>query len=133
VPGSEGGRQIGTGTVEVALFAAFSFILGTSVLILWGPLRGRMRGWLRIMAVVVGTAACALAVTVISVGVGWAVAVTFDHDEPSPVRTEQITPENQERTKIAEGVGALRRPPSGVRPPPLRLRPSNSKSSQAMR
>jgi hypothetical protein len=70
----------------VALFAAFSFILSASVSILRGPLRGRMCGWLRIMAVVVGTAACALAAKVISVGVGWAVAVTFDPETPTSPR-----------------------------------------------
>jgi len=74
----------------VALFAAFLFILGASVSILRGPLRGRLRRWLRIMAVVVGTAACALAATVISVGVGWAVAVRFDPETPTSLR--QCTP-----------------------------------------
>jgi hypothetical protein len=82
----EGGRQIGTGAVEVALFAAFSFYPGCIRLDPAGPLRGRMRGWLRIMAVVVGTAACALAAKVISVGVGWAEAVTFDPETPTSPR-----------------------------------------------
>jgi hypothetical protein len=96
-------EEIGTATMEVALLAAFTFILGASALILWDYLRGRMRGWVRFMAVVAGAAACALAATVISVGVGWAAAVTFGPDEPSPGRTEQTTPQNQERTTLAEG------------------------------
>jgi hypothetical protein len=149
-------EAIGTASMEGALLAAFTFILGAFALILWDQLRGRMRGWLRVMAVVVGAPACALAATVISAGIGGAVAVTLDPDELPPAHTEQTTPENQEeRGPRPPKVGAPRRPPSGVRPPPPRLqlhprlrhhpglrlhprlrphlRPSNSKSNQAMR
>src|SRR5215212_7796893 len=98
-------EEIGTAApMEVALLAAFTLILGAFTLILWDLLRGRRRGWLRVMAVVVGAPACALAATVISAGVGWAVAVTLEPDEPSsPAHTEQTTPENRERTSSAEG------------------------------
>ena len=98
-------EQIGTAPmeVEVALLGAFTFILGAFTLILWDFLRGRRRGWLRVMAVVVGAPACALAATVISAGVGWAVAVTLIPDQPPPAHTEQTTPENQQRTSPAEG------------------------------
>src|SRR5215203_7468449 len=92
-------EQIGTAAaMEVALLGAFT-------LILWDLLRGRRRGWLRVMAVVVGAPACALAATVIAAGVGWAVAVRFDPYEQPPARTEQTTPENQERSSPAEGRG----------------------------
>jgi hypothetical protein len=92
-------------SMEVALLAAFILLLGAFILLLWTLLRGRMRGWSRIMAVVVGAPACALAATVISAGVGWAVAVTLEPDEQPPARTEQTTPETQERTSPAEGRG----------------------------
>jgi hypothetical protein len=95
-------EQIGTAPMEVALLSAFTFILGAFTLILWDLLRGRRRGWLRVVAVVVGAPACALAATVISAGVGWAVAVTLEPDEPPPSHTEQTTPENRERTSPAE-------------------------------
>src|SRR5829696_6496250 len=96
-------EQIGTAApMEVALLGAFTLILGAFTLILWDLLRGRRRGWLRVMAVVVGAPACALAATVISAGVGWAVAVTLEPDEPPPAHTEQTTPENQQRTSSAE-------------------------------
>jgi hypothetical protein len=98
-------EQISTAPVEVALLAAFTFILGAFALILWDLLRGRRRGWLRVMAVIVGAPACALAATVISAGVGWAVAATLEPDEQPPARTEQTTPENRERTSPAEGRG----------------------------
>jgi len=61
-------EEIGTVPMEVALLAAFTLLLGAFTLLLWDLLRGRMRGWLRIMAVVVGAPACALAATVISAG-----------------------------------------------------------------
>jgi hypothetical protein len=96
-------EHIGIAPLEVALLGAFTFILGAFALILWDLLRGRSRGWLRVMAVVVGTPACALAATVISAGVGWAVAVTLEPDEPPPAHTEQTTPANRERTSSAEG------------------------------
>ena len=80
-------EEIGTVPMEVALLAAFTLILGAFTLILWDLLRGRRRGWLRVMAVVVGAPACALAATVISAGVGWAVAVRFDPYEQPPART----------------------------------------------
>jgi hypothetical protein len=96
-------EQIGTAPLEVALLAAFTLILGAFALILWDHLRGRRRGWGRVMAVVVGSLACALAATVISAGVGWAVAATLEPDEPPPAHTEQTTPENQQRTSPAEG------------------------------
>src|SRR5918994_1052821 len=97
-------EQIGTAPMEVALLGAFTLILGAFTLILWDFLRGRMRGWLRLMAVVGGAPACALAATVISAGVGGAVAVTLEPDEPPPpAHTEQTTPENRERTSPAEG------------------------------
>ena len=98
-------EEIGTAPMEVALLAAFTFILGAFALIVWDLLRGRRHGWLRVMAVVVGATACALAATVISVGVGWAVAVTLEADEPPPAHTEQTTPEKQQRTSPAEGRG----------------------------
>jgi hypothetical protein len=99
-------EQIGTAApMEVALLAAFTLILGAFTLILWDLLRGRRRGWLRVMAVVVGAPACALAATVISAGVGWAVAVSLEPDEQPPARTEQTTPENRDRTPSAEGRG----------------------------
>ena len=92
--------------MEVALLGAFTLILGAFTLILWDLLRGRGRGWLRVVAVVVGAPACALAATVISAGVGWAVAATLEPDEQAPpARTEQTTPENQQRTSPAEGRG----------------------------
>jgi hypothetical protein len=95
-------EKIGTAPVEVALLGAFTFIGGAFALILWDLLRGRRRGWLRVMAVVVGAPACALAATVISAGLGWAVAATLEPDEPPPAHTEQTTPENRERTSSAE-------------------------------
>jgi hypothetical protein len=98
-------EEIGTAPMEVALLAAFTFILGAFTMILWDLLRGRRRVWLRVMAVVVGAPACALVATVISAGVGWAVAARLDPDEQPPARTEQTTPENQERTSPAEGRG----------------------------
>ena len=98
-------EQIGNAPMEVALLAAFTFILGAFAFILWDLLRGRRRGWLRVMAVVVGAPACALVATVISAGVGWAVAARLEPDEPPPARTEQTTPENRERTSSAEGRG----------------------------
>jgi hypothetical protein len=55
-------------SMEVALLAAFILLLGAFILLLWTLLRGRMRGWSRVMAVVVGAPACALAATVISAG-----------------------------------------------------------------
>jgi hypothetical protein len=96
-------EKIGTAApMEVALLGAFTFILGVFTLILWDLLRGCGRGWLRVVAVVVGATACALTATVISAGVGWAVAVTLEADEPPPAHTEQTTPENRERTSPAE-------------------------------
>jgi hypothetical protein len=96
-------EQIGIAPLEVALLGAFTFIVGAFALILWDLLRGRRRGWLRVMAVVVAAPACALAATVISAGVGWAVAVTLEPDEPPPpAHAEQTTPENQQRTSSAE-------------------------------
>src|SRR5688572_20461784 len=90
-------EQIGTAApIEVALLGAFT-------LILWDLLRGRRRGWLRVMAVAVGALACALAATVISAGVGWTVAVSLEPDEPPPARIKQTTPENRERIPSAEG------------------------------
>jgi predicted lipid-binding transport protein (Tim44 family) len=98
-------EHIGIAPMEVALLGAFTLILGAFALILGDLLRGRMRGWLRVMAVVVGAPACALAATVISAGVGWAVAVTLEPDEQPPAHTEQTTPEKRERTSSAEGRG----------------------------
>ena len=99
-------EQIGTAApMEVALLGAFTLILGAFTLILWDLLRGRMRGWLRVMAVVVGALVCAPAATVISAGVGWTVAVSLEPDEQPPAHTEQTTPENRERTPSAEGRG----------------------------
>ena len=79
-------EQIGTAPMEVALLGTFTLILGAFTLILWDLLRGRMGGWLRVMAVVVGAPACALVATVISAGVGWAVAARLEPDEQPPVR-----------------------------------------------
>jgi 4-amino-4-deoxy-L-arabinose transferase-like glycosyltransferase len=98
-------EQIGTVPMKVALLGAFTLILGAFALLLWDLLRGRRHGWLRVMAVVVGAPACALAATVISTGVGWAVAATLEPDQQPPARTEQTTPENQQRTSSAEGRG----------------------------
>jgi hypothetical protein len=96
-------EQIGTAPMEVVLLGAFTFIHGAFTLILWDLLRGRRRGWLHVMAVVVGAPACALAATVISAGVGWAVAARLEPHEPPPAHTEQTTPENQQRTSPSEG------------------------------
>ena len=98
-------EQIGISPMEVALLGAFTFIVGAFTLILWDLLRGRRRGWGRVMAVVVGAPACALAATVISAGIGWAVAATLEPDEQPPAHTEQTTPENQQRISSAEGRG----------------------------
>jgi hypothetical protein len=100
-------EQIGTAApMEVALLGAFTLILGAFTLILWDLLGGRRRGWLRVMAVLVGAPACALAATVISAGIGWTVAVTLEPDEQlPPARTEQRKPQNQQRTSSAEGRG----------------------------
>ena len=98
--------EIGTAAVEVALLAAFALILGAFAVILWDHLRGRMGGWPRVMAVVVGAPACALAATVISAGVGWAVASTLGPDEPPPAHIEPAQ-EDLERTS-AEGRGERR-------------------------
>jgi hypothetical protein len=98
-------EEIGTAPMEVALLGAFTLILGAVALILWDLLRGRRHGWVRVMAVVVGAPACALAATVISAGVGWTVAATLEPHEQPPARTERTTPENRERTSSAEGRG----------------------------
>ncbi len=95
--------EIGTAAVEVALLAAFALILGAFAVLLWDHLRGRMGGWPRVVAVVVGAPACALAATVISAGVGWAVASTLGPDEPPPAHIERAQ-EDLERTS-AEGRG----------------------------
>jgi hypothetical protein len=95
--------EIGTAAVEVALLAAFALILGAFAVLLWDHLRGRMGGWPRVVAVVVGAPACALAATVISAGVGWAVASTLGPDEPPPAHIERAQ-EDLERTS-AEGMG----------------------------
>ena len=63
-------QQIATAPMEVALLGAFTFILGAFALILWDLLRGWGRGWLRVMAVVVGGPAGALAATVVFAGGG---------------------------------------------------------------
>ena len=95
-------EQIGTAPMEVALLGAFTLILRAFTLVLWDLLRRRRRGWLRVVAVVVGAPACALAATVISAGVGWTVAVSLEPDKQPPAHTEQMTPENRERTSPAE-------------------------------
>jgi hypothetical protein len=43
-----------TAGIEVALVAAFVLVLGAFAVLLWDLLRERMRGWLRVMVVVVG-------------------------------------------------------------------------------
>ena len=96
-------EEIGTAAMGVALLAAFAFILGAFALLVWGRLRGRRRGWLRVMAVVVLAPACALAATVISAVIGWAVAATLAPEEQQPTQTEQRAQEAQERTSAAEG------------------------------
>jgi hypothetical protein len=96
---------IGTTAMGVALLAVFAFILGAFALLVWDLLGGRMRGWLRVMAVVVMAPACALAATLISAGVGWAVAATLAPEEQQPTQTEQRAQEAQERTSAAEGRG----------------------------
>src|SRR5215213_4429929 len=98
-------EQIGAAPMEVTLLGGFTFILGAFALIVWDLLRGRGRPWLRVVAVVVGAPACALAATVISAGIGWAVAATLEADEPPPppAHTEQTTAENQQRTSSAGG------------------------------
>jgi hypothetical protein len=83
--------------------AAFAFILGAFALLVWDLLGRRMRGWLRVMAVVVVAPACALAATLISAGVGWAVAATLAPEEQQPTQTEQRAQQAQERTSAAEG------------------------------
>jgi hypothetical protein len=79
-------EQIATAPMEVALLGAFTLILLDLV-------RGRRRGSVRVMAVVVGAPACALAATMISAGLGWAVAATLEPGQQPPTRTEQTTPE----------------------------------------
>jgi hypothetical protein len=96
-------EEIGTAAMGVALLATFAFILGAFALLVWDLLGGRMRGWLRVMAVVVGAPACALAATVISAVIGWAVAATLAPEEPPPTHTEQRAQEDQERTSADEG------------------------------
>jgi type IV secretory pathway VirB10-like protein len=77
-----------TAVMEVALLAAFVLVLGGFAVLLWDLLRERMRGWLRVMVVVVGAPAGALAVTVISVAAGFALASALGPDEPPAQRTE---------------------------------------------
>jgi hypothetical protein len=96
-------EEIGTAAMEVALLAAFALILGAFAVLLWDLLRGRMGGWPRVVAVVVGAPACALAATVISAGVGWALASTLGPDEPPPAHIAPAQ-EDLERTS-AEGRG----------------------------
>src|SRR3712207_9187666 len=96
-------EEIGTAAVEEALLAAFALILGAFAVLLWDHLRGRMGGWPRVMAVVVGAPACALAATVISAGGGWAGGSTLGPHEPPPA-PHRRTPENPERTP-PEGMG----------------------------
>jgi hypothetical protein len=86
-----------TAVVEVALLAAFVLVLGGFAVLLWDLLRERMRGWLRVMVVVVGAPAGALAVTVISVAAGFALASALGPDEPPAQRTEPAK-EDLERT-----------------------------------
>ncbi len=83
--------------VEVALLAAFVLVSGGFAVLLWDLLRERMRGWLRVMVVVVGAPAGALAVTVISVAAGFALASALGPDEPPAQRTEPAK-EDLERT-----------------------------------
>jgi hypothetical protein len=96
-------EEIGTAAVEVALLAAFALILWAFVVLLWDHLRGRMGGWPRVMAVVVGAPVCALATMVISAGVAWVAASTLGPDEPPPAHIEPAQ-EDLERTS-AEGRG----------------------------
>ncbi len=108
--------EIGTtAAMEVALLAAFALILGAFAVLLWDHLRGRMGGWPRVVAVVVGAPACALAATVISAGVGWAVAATLGPDEPPPAHIEPAQ-EDLERTS-AEGMGERTSATEGGRGP----------------
>jgi hypothetical protein len=108
-------EEIGTAAMEVALLAAFALILGAFAVLLWDLLRGRMGGWPRVVAVVVGAPACALAATVISAGVGWAVASTLGPDEPPPAHIEPAQ-EDLERTS-AEGRGERTSAAEGGRGP----------------
>jgi hypothetical protein len=73
--------------VDVALLAAFALILGAFALLLWDFLQERMRGWLRVMVVVVLAPACALGATAISAGVGLGLASALGPEEP-PAHTE---------------------------------------------
>ncbi len=95
-----------TAVIEVALLAAFVLVLGGFAALLWDLLGGRMRGWLRVMVVVVVAPACALAATGISVGLGWVAASTLAPEEPPPTHTEQRAQEDQERTSADEGRGS---------------------------
>ncbi len=86
-----------TAVVEVALLAAFVLVSGGFAVLLWDLLRERMRGWLRVMVVVVGAPACALVVTVISAAAGYALASALGPDEPPAQRSEPAK-EDLERT-----------------------------------
>jgi hypothetical protein len=86
-----------TAAVDVALLVAFALILGAFALILWDLLQERMRGWLRVMVVVVLAPACALGATVISAGVGLGLASALGPEEP-PAHTEPTDKDLNERT-----------------------------------
>ena len=111
--------EIITAAVDVALLAAFALILGAFAVLLWDLFQGRIRGWLRVMAVAVLAPACALAATVISAGVGLTLASALKPDQP-PAKTE---PAEQDVEQTSPNGGAPRRPPRGRRPPPPRPPP----------
>ena len=82
--------------VDVALLAAFALILGAFAVLLWDLLQERMRGWLRVMVVVVLAPACALGATVISAGVGLGLASALGPEEP-PAHSEPTDKDLNER------------------------------------
>ena len=83
--------------VDVALLAAFALILGAFAVLLWDLLQERMRGWLRVMVVVVLAPACALGATAISAGVGLGLASALEPEKP-PAHTEPTDKDLNERT-----------------------------------
>ena len=78
-----------TAVVEVALLVAVALILGAFAVLVWDLLQGRMRGWLRVLVVVVLAPVCALAATLISAGLGLGLASVVGPEEP-PAHTGYI-------------------------------------------
>jgi hypothetical protein len=94
--------EIFTAVVDVALLVAFALILGAFAVLLWDLLQGRMRGWLRVLAVAVLAPACALAATVISAGAGLTLVSTLSPDEP-PAHTEPAEKDSENTSPERKG------------------------------